>query len=365
LESFTPTVRKQIEDGVEQVRARPNNAGVNGHLGMILHAYRLYDAASVYYLRASRLSWWNTDWLYYLAVTQAEVGKNDEAVVNFRRVTWILPGPFALRYRLGEALLRSGRTDEAAKVFRKLTSDFPEIPWSHYGDGEARIRQGDVSGAIQSFLDACSLFPEFKSAHYALASAYGRLGDAAHAEEELRLYRSASAAQPPLPDANMVAVHALEAGFLAFSEKAIKLAAAGDLRGAAEANEKAVESEPSYALPHINLISLYGGLGEFDLAERHFKEATRLAPNRADAYSDYAGVMVRRERDAEAETLYAKALSIDPSFPDAHYGLAEILEERHQTEEAIRHCELALEAKPDYAQAKELLRKLNSKKGSK
>lgn len=212
-------------------------------------------------------------------------------------------GPFALQYRRATALQRAGRRSEALSAFVQLAREYPTVPWAHFGLGDTRVSLGDLEGGVRALLESVRLFPQFKMAHYALATAYRRQGDAARSIEHLKLYEQPSAAQPPLPDNQLMAVAELELGARYYTRQAIKLAKEGDLRGAVSALEKTLELDPGLALSHVNLMTLYEKLDEWNRVEEHFEAAIRVAPNRADAYDVMAGALSRSGRHEEAEAL--------------------------------------------------------------
>jgi Tfp pilus assembly protein PilF len=210
-----------------------------------------------------------------------------------------------------------------------------------------KATRGDTSGAIQAFQAAVARFPPFKSAHYGLATAYSRMGDSTKAEEQFRLFRSVSAVEPPIKDPLLAKVRTLDIGFLYYSNKGSKLWNAGAIEQAAEAYEKALEIEPRHVLSHIHLIAVYAKLGRFDSAERHYHDA-----------------VVNQGRYSEAGPVLQKALDLDGTFPEAHFALAIIAEKENRREEARRQCQMALESKPDYAEARAMLERLTAGKSA-
>jgi tetratricopeptide (TPR) repeat protein len=351
---FHHSVVGQVQAAYDDARAHPRDAGANGRLGMVLQAYELAEAAAVCYERAVALSWWPGRWDFYLGTAYAELGRNDEAVAAFDRV-WRPESRFALPHRKGECLLKAGRAAEALTVYQKLAGSYPAEPWAHYGLGRARAAVNDLQGARAPLLEACRLFPPFKMAHFALADVYAKLGDREKAEEHLAHYRRGSAAEPPLTDPWMLELRAVDQGYLSHASRGKKLFGAGRHAEAAAAYEKALELEPGHVLSHVNLIGLYGTLGQFDRAQRHYEEALRLDPKRSDIYLNYAAILYNTQRDSEAEAAARQALALTPGNAEAHYILARLFNRRSQWEAARRECETALEADPAYAEAYALL----------
>ena len=68
---------------------------------------------------------------------------------------------------------------------------------------------------------------------------------------------------------------------LSHLKKGVSLKAAGRLPKAVAEHEQPVALDPKLVQAHVNLISLYGRLGQVDKAEQHYHAAVALDPNRA------------------------------------------------------------------------------------
>src|SRR5207245_6396554 len=100
------------------------------------------------------------------------------------------------------------------------------------------------------------------AAHYALGLAYRDLGEADKAREQLALYQKNKLAWPPADDRLLDAVDNLNAGAQYHLKKGIALESAGQMQAAIAEHERALEIDPKYAQAHVNLITLYGRLGQ-------------------------------------------------------------------------------------------------------
>jgi Tfp pilus assembly protein PilF len=152
---------------------------------------------------------------------------------------------------------------------------------------------------------------------------------------------------------------------------------AGELDRAVELYRSALELRPEDGQAWNNLGAVYRALGLGDDAMRAFRMAVEVAPSYAPAWSnlgltlDAAGreaeaIVAFREalrRDpsntgakvnlankyhglgmaGEAKTLLREVLRDDPSLPEAHYGLARVLEDDGDVDGAVRHYRLFLE----------------------
>ncbi|MCB9488346.1 MAG: tetratricopeptide repeat protein [Deltaproteobacteria bacterium] len=101
--------------------------------------------------------------------------------------------------------------------------------------------------------------------------------------------------------------------------------------------------------------------GEFDEAEKAYRDALALEPENADAHISLGKVYMGMKKNGEAETEFNKALEIEPGNVDAHYYLATLLSANpDRYGEAIDHAEKVVEKEPDNADIRLLLARLYS-----
>jgi tetratricopeptide (TPR) repeat protein len=86
-------------------------------------------------------------------------------------------------------------------------------------------------------------------------------------------------------------------------------------------------------------------------AEVLYKQAIRVAPRLAIAYTNLGNIRCRRGDPEGAMTLYATALGIDPVQPEALYNAGYVFLERGRVADAIDHFTRALDADPHFADA--------------
>lgn len=91
--------------------------------------------------------------------------------------------------------------------------------------------------------------------------------------------------------------------------------------------------------------------GEFDEAERLYRETIRIDPRHSDAIHLLGVVDLQRGRHDDSIANLRRALEIDPSSAQIHHNLAAAFRARGDLEEAVAHYQSALELDPAYAQA--------------
>jgi len=350
-QNFPPTIRDRIQKGYAAALANPRDALANGQLGMALQAYSPTDErAEACYRRAHLLDPASFRWAYYLALVQAAEGKYPKAVATLREGLRLNLEYLPAQLKLGECLLASGSGAEARSVYAEVVRRHPESAQGYYGLGRADELVKDTAGALTSFRKACTLFPEFGRAHYALARSYQRLGRTNQAREEFALSEKHKYDLPGLEDP-LQAQLKLYADPQHLLQLGIELANQGKLEEAAAEHEKALQVDPRLLKAHVNLISLYGRLGEFAKAEEHYREAARLSPDRPEVYYNHGVLLWDEGKFGQAEEAFRKVMETTRHHPEAHNYLGDILQRQGKVAEAVLEFRKAIEEKPDFPQA--------------
>ncbi len=354
-EEFEPAIGDQIRSAYERALHDSTDAEAVGRLGMILQCYGKYEPAEVCYRRALGLAPRTFRWAYYLGNIEAWLGRNHDAVNHVREALKLDESYNFARVRLGQLLFESGDLEESKKAFEESIRRNSRMATAHLGLGRVYAARGEWPAAIHSYQQACGIVRNFAAARYALGLAYRKVGEAAQAREQLGLYERFKETPQPSEDPLMDEVKALYAGGLTHLAKASSLAREGKTREAAAEFESALQVNPRLIMAHVNLIAMYGELGQFDKAERHFREATTLDSGWAEAYYNWGLLLMRRQRTAEAGDAFRKALTANPHYAEAHVELGQLLDESGRAPEAQQQFRLALEDAPTSRQAHYLL----------
>jgi tetratricopeptide (TPR) repeat protein len=151
------------------------------------------------------------------------------------------------------------------------------------------------------------------------------------------------------------------------------LMAKGDFDGALDYFHRALARAPQYSVLLINLAIVEDATKQEAAAEQHFKDALRLAPTTPDSYTYYARYLLSHSRAAEARGFLHSALDLSsmdltarallaqaerqtrnqPVTQTAESYLAVSLQRYGEKRypEAIAACRVALELRPQYAEA--------------
>jgi Flp pilus assembly protein TadD len=157
---------------------------------------------------------------------------------------------------------------------------------------------------------------------------------------------------PPIEDPLRDAMRALDMSAAAHLEWGLELRQVGRTREAVAETEKAAALDPQLVQAQVNLIILYGQLGDFTNAEAHYRKAVALNPHQLpEAYYDYGVVLMKAHRLSEAEQAFRQAIEINPSYADAHNNLGYLLELEGKLDDAATEYRKAVETRPDFRQA--------------
>ncbi len=343
LDAFLPAVRTEAAKALEAARANPADGAAAGKLGMILHAHQQYGAAEVCYRRAEALDPKRPAWPYYLSAVYAQEGNNLAALDAMGRALKLDPSYAPAQLRMAELLLEAGRLGESGERYRKLSS-----AEASYGAGRVHAAKGETAAAIESFEKACAQFPEYGAAHYALALALRKQGRDAEAQPHFTRYEEHKLTVPPSGDALLAEVKKLNVAATAYVREGADLEAQGKLAEAAQAHLKALEADPRMEQAHINLISLYGRLGEPEKAAQHYRAAVALNPSRAECYYNFGVLQFSLKRYDGAREAFAQALKINANYAEAHSNLGFLLETEGKVKDAVDHYRKAIDNQPGY-----------------
>ena len=131
----------------------------------------------------------------------------------------------------------------------------------------------------------------------------------------------------------------------------ITLFSNGQIQEALGTVETLTKSYPNDPLLYNISGACYAGLGQLDVAVKHYEKSLAIKPDYAEAHNNLGNAFKELGQLDTAVKSYEKALAIKTDFADAHYNLAVTLQELGQLDAAVKSYQLALAVKPDYAEA--------------
>jgi Tfp pilus assembly protein PilF len=148
--------------------------------------------------------------------------------------------------------------------------------------------------------------------------------------------------------------HALDVdpdNYVAHSNLAVALEAAGRRDEAFAHNVRAVEIKPNSSKAHANLGASLAERGQMDDAIGQYEAALRIDPQNVLALSNLGLAMAAQGRVPEAMAKWQEAIRIDPLCADAHANLGVALAQSGRTSEAIQELEATLRINPSHRTA--------------
>ena len=252
------------------------------------------SAARDYLVAATKVSDHSADVQFNLGHVYLDQKLYDLALRSFNRALAIDSDYPDLDYSKAEALFGLGHAEDALLCATRATQSAPRDLDAWLLRGRCEDRLGMAAQAEQTYLHLLQLSPGHIDAQLQLARNYAkrfafekatRLLDTLHDNNDL-------------PNSALVAIGDIYGGGNQ-ADKAIQVL------------QTAVHRDPSDAAAHALLGSAYIDLGEFDLSERHLREALKLDGTQALAYQSLADIKRLGESDRQSlERLYAaKTLS--------------------------------------------------------
>ncbi len=325
IDSLSTRVRNQIESARQTVVHEPDNAAAHAALGMVLHTYELFNAASASYERAVALDDTHPEWLYYLALTASHSGAFDRAAHALDRILTHTPDNVATLLERGEVALRQADTTTAETMFRRalLHSAEPAATATALcGLGRTLERSGRHEEASKALGEAITLAPDYALAHYTLARIERERGTRAAAERHAELAVRYTGRRPEYTDPWIDALRDLAGGPIHALHEGIDLMQAGRFDSALPLLEQAARERNDLAEAHAHLGARLLKLGR----QRALAALRNCRDARPTSYADahyHRGVGIRQTgHPGDAARHFRQALAVRPDHFDARYGLA-------------------------------------------
>ena len=201
------------------------------------------------------------------------------------------------------SLLVKGARAQAVRVLNQTIQRNPRDAEARLLLGIALDEDGHPGEAVEQLTEAVRLRPDSADAHNALGEAFNNLNELATARLE---FEKAVQLNPGMAQAHV------NLGML--------LAQTDELARAAEHLDRALAmlgSKPEAAVAHYLRAKVHTDLSEVEQASTDLKEAVRLRPNFAEAWSDLGQARKTLQDDAGALAAFQRAVTLSPLDPVA------------------------------------------------
>jgi tetratricopeptide (TPR) repeat protein len=329
-------------------RLAPRDAAIAVEYGKALGLAGHDDQAIPVLRRALELSPKSMPATYQLALAYQRSDRVPDAIALLKKVVAANPRDSSALSNLGLALCQARQAQDAVPFLKKAVSLSPGNVTARQNLVAAYLALGQYDDAIAESRAALRLAPNDAQLHYNLGVAQKMQDDAAHAIPELR---EAEKLNPAGPEAPYVL------GMLYLQ--------AGDNENAAQQLETSLKLRPNNGEAWATLGSVYNSLGKLPEAAAALREAIQRLPDQADPHLTLAAVLEKQDASSEAKAERARAanlmrthmnlqraqvatnaaqallksgsvpeaiaqfkdaLTYDPTYVDAHVGLAAALE---------------------------------------
>ena len=119
----------------------------------------------------------------------------------------------------------------------------------------------------------------------------------------------------------------------------------GETKQAVASYQKALKLEPQSVMAMVNTSIAYAQMGESGKAEKSLQEALKIAPDNAAANFNMGLLKAEKKELKTAEDYLKKALKADPQMAQAAFNLC-IITSKDRISEAITWCRQAAELRP-------------------
>lgn len=308
------------------------------------------------------------------------------------------PNDLQVRNKFIQLLIQAGRPDQARPLIVDILKAAPHDSDALLDQSEIQISDGDLTDAIATLQAVTRSAPDNSEAHYALGVAFNKQGNVERARgewlEALRLNRNSLGAERALADAAMEQsdMHGLEGDAMQLIRIEPESPQGYSLRALAETNlkeysqaeqdvQRAITVAPQSAYGYVQLGNLrfaqhryseaqaayraaldrsagsldaIRGLANTYIAEKQVDNAIATvkagiadSPSNSNLYGLLGSIVFHNKRDpAAAETVLAKAVSLDPHNVDAWLQLSEAQATQEKMDLAISTDQLALKSNP-------------------
>lgn len=279
-----------------------------------------------------------------------EKGDLSAAEQNCRQILSELPENADVLNLLGLTARAKGYPDTAASYFESVLRQNPDLAPVWFNLAEALTALGKYREAVEAYQNVLRLRPDVKQTYNNLGKLYEKLGEK---QQAFNAYRHALALDPEDIDAAVnlaVLEHNLEAlkelcqkhpeSPLPFYYLGLEAFKAQEFHQAAKFMQKALKRERLSAEIWFQCGLIAQKLEKNKTAIKCYHKVLEIDPKNTPTLINLANL-------SQDETLFAKALSLEPNNAEAHAGYADLLYAQNRKTEALEEYRKAVVLKPD------------------
>ena len=310
------------------VQLRPGEPEAHFALARAFDGERKYQFAARHLRETLKLSAMHQEALVLLGSIEEDMGRLDQAVVQYNAALETGPSPAAER-GLASVLAKQDQTDEAIAALHKLVVADPSDSESRHQLGMVLMQAGNCEAAVAEFEIVLREAPTHRATLYNLGNCLNRLGRTDEGGQALEKFRAAE-------QQNEDRLEQERSSYFLLLD-ADKQMQAGDIRGALKTIDEAIALNETDPRLHAVRGQCLDRLGDNAGALAAFKRSAELHPIDAIIMVEIGRLLGKSGRMDEAEPYLIKAAELDPELPEPHLFLAALYQQTGRRQEALKH----------------------------
>lgn len=327
-----PKVRDAIDAALGVLSEHADNAEAWIRLGLIYDANGLDSLAAKTYQQALQIEGSTSKWWYWLALVQDHLNQPELAMASLDRSVELDGSYLPARRQRGLWLLKDGQVEAADQAFASALRINANDPSTLVAAARASLERGDVELASQRLESAISLTPGYSFAHLLLGTAYRRLGRLEDAETQFAL---GVGSKPIYEDPWKDEVLIRRAGYSGIILEADRLLELGKIDEVI-INLQALRLEYPQDVVLLNKIAhAYMLQGRNADALRLLNQARSIDPSHAITHLKLSTLYERKNDMGQAIAMAGKAVELNPNYGTAYRQLGRLQSMIKQYDQAI------------------------------
>ena len=271
---------------------------------------------------------------YVLAVVQAGLGKNDQALTNYDHALALQPHHAEALSNRGNSLKALKRFDEALNSYDRALAVQPDYPTALSNRGTVLFEMKRYEEALATFDRSLAIRPDQALALY---NRGGTLHKLERFEEAVASYDCAVALNPQFAEA--------------YANRGNTLLSLGRYGDALASFDRALALRPDLVEALTNRGNALNGLKRLDEALASYDRAIAIQPTHAGAHYNRGTTLHEMNRYDEALASYDRAIAMQVDYPEAHSNRGATLWELKRHDEALASYDRAIALQPKFPEA--------------
>lgn len=238
-----------------------------------------------------------------------------------------------LYFKRGLAYKTVRQDSLALKDFQKASILDSTVAKYFSAVGDLLFEHKDISGSVVWFQKALALNPDDEKAHLKMAKLFLFIEEFPKAFVEINTVLRGN-------------VYNAEAYFL----KGMCYKSMKDTNKAISSFQTAVQTDPKFVDAHLQLALIYEAKKD-PIALKYFENAYKADTSNLEPLYGQAMYWQNQQNYTEAKKVFRRIILRDRSYAKSYYNTGWMLLQEDSTEKAIRQFDIAIQNKPDYADA--------------